>query len=463
MRTLATTVLMLALLTFAASPTQAAGLQYSYDDLFKGAARKTAQAVSHESVIRLTIDGIPPDSRRQFPGAPASGPLTFMDVSGQFSGDDLHVFIKGSFAAMLSADLETGMEMITAGGHTYLHGPLPSLGAPEDRWYQADELGSYGTTFEDLAMLDRLSNSSLKLSKLKDEALDGVTCGVYSASDRKAVETALGALFGSSGAGSQIAKPELRFWICNDGYVHQAQVTFDLDCTCDDGGAQARMPEQPEQLAAQAAPADAAGGLVSYALLLRYANMNRQIVIKAPTDAIPLEMESEEYGMNFATVYNGGNIRQEPSLKGKVLGQLHAGQTVILLERTPDSAWFRVDAPEAAGWVSASLLAIPEGVGERVPARVGASATRPAPTAQPQAPAGKLTARVFNGGNVRSAPNTKGRVLDQINAGETVELQARSADSAWFRISNTRGVVGWVHRSLLTIDRAVETSVPVAR
>lgn len=58
-----------------------------------------------------------------------------------------------------------------------------------------------------------------------------------------------------------------------------------------------------------------------------------------------------------ATVGNGGNIRFRPDVKtGTVLGQMHAGQTVTLIERTQDGGWYHVVAPEAEGWVSVTLL-----------------------------------------------------------------------------------------------------------
>ncbi|MFQ3632789.1 restriction endonuclease [Roseiflexus sp.] len=82
--------------------------------------------------------------------------------------------------------------------------------------------------------------------------------------------------------------------------------------------------------------------------------------------------------------------------------------------------------------------------------------TPPAPTPIPLA-----TAVVFNGGNVRAAPNLRGTVLDQIHAYETVVLLGRSPDGLWLRIINPRQQEGWVHRSLLTIDPAVEADLPV--
>ncbi|MGQ9895731.1 MAG: restriction endonuclease [Roseiflexus sp.] len=80
----------------------------------------------------------------------------------------------------------------------------------------------------------------------------------------------------------------------------------------------------------------------------------------------------------------------------------------------------------------------------------------PQPTAQPTPTAVPTerpvpTTTVFNGGNVRAAPNMRGAVLDQVHAGEIVELLGRSADGNWLYIRNPRGQVGWTHHTLLNL------------
>jgi SH3-like domain-containing protein len=154
-----------------------------------------------------------------------------------------------------------------------------------------------------------------------------------------------------------------------------------------------------------------------------------------------------------ATVFNGGNIRRQPKVtndKSDVVGQLHAGEIVALLERSQDNAWYRVKAPEAEGWVSATLLTVDPAIAKQVA------------VAGQTPPATGLTAMVFNGGNVRERPVT-GKVLDQINAKETVQLVEKTSDGAWYRITNIRNVTGWVSVTLLTIDSATAQKVPVAQ
>jgi hypothetical protein len=157
-----------------------------------------------------------------------------------------------------------------------------------------------------------------------------------------------------------------------------------------------------------------------------------------------------------ATVFHGGNIRPRPRIENTPnLPQVHANEVVTLLEKTADGAWYRVDAPEGTGWVSSTLLRIDGDVAKQVPV---AGQTPPTPGTTPSG----LTATVSHGGHVRETPVT-GRPVDEVNAGETVTLLAKTADGAWYRLTDVRGKTGWVHVSLLQIDPAVAKQVPVAR
>ncbi|MCS6840227.1 MAG: DUF2034 domain-containing protein [Roseiflexus sp.] len=80
----------------------------------------------------------------------------------------------------------------------------------------------------------------------------------------------------------------------------------------------------------------------------------------------------------------------------------------------------------------------------------------PTPTAR-----AVLTTTVLNGGNVRAAPNLRGTVLDQVHAGEIVELLGRSPDRNWLYIRNPRGQVGWTHRTLLNLETGLEERLEV--
>jgi hypothetical protein len=115
-------------------------------------------------------------------------------------------------------------------------------------------------------------------------------------------------------------------------------------------------------------------------------------------------------------------------------------------------------APTAAAASAATALAQQQATATLVTARTATAVAKlPTPT-----PEGGLSATVANGGNVREAP-VNGRPLDQVNAGEAIRLVAKNADSSWFKITYARNgatISGWVSRTLLTIDPAVEQQVP---
>jgi hypothetical protein len=115
-------------------------------------------------------------------------------------------------------------------------------------------------------------------------------------------------------------------------------------------------------------------------------------------------------------------------------------------------------APTAAASRDATALAQQQATATLVAARTAtALAKLPSPT-----PEGALAATVANGGNVREAP-INGRPLDQVNAGEAIRLLEKTQDGAWFKITYARNggaITGWVSRTLLTIDPAVEQQVP---
>jgi hypothetical protein len=177
----------------------------------------------------------------------------------------------------------------------------------------------------------------------------------------------------------------------------------------------------------------------------------------AATPAPPSPTATPEISLT-ATVFNGGNIRPrariEPCPK---CPQLHANDTVQLLEKTADGRWYRVIAREGTGWVSATLLRIDGQVAKQVPIEGQRTPPTPAPGAAPTG----LMAKVFNGGNIRERP-VGGRPLGQLRAGQTVELLEKTADGVWYRVIAPEAT-GWVHVSLLTIDAEVAKQVPIAK
>ncbi len=94
--------------------------------------------------------------------------------------------------------------------------------------------------------------------------------------------------------------------------------------------------------------------------------------------------------------------------------------------------------------------------------------TVPANTQPLQLPAALLglpitfTALVANGGNMRQLP-VNGAVLDQANAGETLDVVGRTVDAGWLLVGNPRGVTGWMSTTLLTVDPDVMPLIPTTQ
>lgn len=232
-------------------------------------------------------------------------------------------------------------------------------------------------------------------------------------------------MFGSLLGDQALSHVDMTLSVCPDGHLRQIDVSLSGDLL--------QMGQQlsvTANLMVQTPPPD--------------------MTITAP--AVFKPYPADKGGAGTATVYNGGNIRAKPDLNGEVYGQLHAGETVTVVSKTPDGRWYFVNAPEANGWVSVTLLTLDPEVVAAVPVYEAEDE---------ELVSGGPTATVFNGGNVREMPSVDGPVLDQIHAFEQVVLLSRTADGLWWKIRNPRGITGWVHRSLLTISDGAAQTVPV--
>jgi SH3-like domain-containing protein len=375
--------------------------------------------------------------------------VQILGLSGQFQRPNASFKMQGAYAAALEADEQLGLEVIQVNGVTYLRWPRSSGSIIAYRWYAITQAIPLPSDPAAAASVD--SPDLLGVRSNGVEALDGQQCAISTASGPRAALRMTRKLI-SEGETTKdevlgVSNSSFKFWTCADGYVHQIQMAFDYNCTC----------QQTRQISFN--PAAVAPPQVSVELQLHYSAFSGRFVIAAPENALPFDNTLSTYQPLTANVYNGGNIRQQPNLHSRVLGQLHAGQVVQLQLKSADGRWYYVAAPEATGWVSATLLTIDPRIAAQVPIAVDQS---PPATPQP-APSSALTATVFNGGNVRAAPNRQGQVLDQIHAGETVRLLKKTAGGEWYAITNPRGVTGWVHVSLLTISRATAAQVPVGK
>lgn len=144
----------------------------------------------------------------------------------------------------------------------------------------------------------------------------------------------------------------------------------------------------------------------------------------------------------LASVGNGGNVRRLPIITAEnVVGGVNAGEQVQLIARTPNGAWYRVrTVRDELGWVSATLLQVP---------------------AEAQVPVAAVVT-VFTNGPLYERPDQASTELDRVNLDEVVELKQKSADGAWYEVTNVRDISGWVLATLLGVPDEVAQSVPVA-
>jgi uncharacterized protein YgiM (DUF1202 family) len=170
------------------------------------------------------------------------------------------------------------------------------------------------------------------------------------------------------------------------------------------------------------------------------------------------------------TVFGNGGLYERPDLSSTQLERVNIDEVVELLQKTAAGDWYQVrNLRDIVGWVPTTLLGIPDDVGARVPVEGTQSPpiSAAAPTATPAADTTPgdgtgVSANVINGGNVRRDPVVaQDNVVGGVNAGETVVLLARNADSTWYKVRTIRNEEGWVSASLLEIDAATAAQVPV--
>ena len=209
-------------------------------------------------------------------GAPIASPDGMVEVismKGEVVGKNSRIAIGGLFAAFLSGDPQKSTEFITVDGKSYIRGPAPLFGAPDDAWYELPPgQQSPAETVDPDQITGSLRGSNVDLSRFTPggfETLDGQRCAIF-VGDR---ETTVNLLTGVNQQGTlpfalqDVDQAETRLSICEDGRLHK--MTIDVTGTAE----------------GQTEP-------TSFSMLLRLFDFNSAIRIVAPTDARPLEPPS---------------------------------------------------------------------------------------------------------------------------------------------------------------------------
>lgn len=281
-------------------------------------------------------------------GAVVADGAPLMDYSATFNGDDL------AFRFTMPADGAPAgqpqtLDIVTVGGITYARGPLPLAGAEQPVWYTLGTRPPPATTppFTAARLIDLLTERIDLAALATDgtEEIAGQACTRY----RGGLDVALGMMdsFGRpttpeamaaeatpvvprmEAQGYTFGPAEALVWVCGE-QVRRVQASV-----------QGTGPADPAaaftlQTSLDLTEVDASSGIAA------------PVEPVAPGEAVPL-----------ATVFNGGNLRAQPTLQGEIQDQIHAGESVRLLAMSADAGWYRIVNPrDVVGWVSASLLRV---------------------------------------------------------------------------------------------------------
>jgi hypothetical protein len=117
------------------------------------------------------------------PAASADGMIEIINLKGEVAGDNSRIVLSGFFAALLSGDPERGTEFLTADGKSYIRGPAPLFGAPDDAWYELPpDQQSPAETVDPDQITGSLRSGNVDLSRFTPggfETLDGQRCAIF--------------------------------------------------------------------------------------------------------------------------------------------------------------------------------------------------------------------------------------------------------------------------------------------
>jgi hypothetical protein len=197
------------------------------------------------NVYRLQMDM---SAKGVITGTSATQEMSLINMTAEVNNKDVHIAMKGMVAVLFTGDPNAAFEMMSVGGKEYVKGPMPLLGAKENKWYvlpNPQGTSSMSTTPEEF--YGTFLNGDVDLysfTKTRTESLDRLQCDVYSASPTEAMRafTSLSPDLNLTNAQIQQleqiqGKAELALWICADGFVHQMRMGMEgKDATGKTGG-----------------------------------------------------------------------------------------------------------------------------------------------------------------------------------------------------------------------------------
>jgi hypothetical protein len=211
------------------------------------------------------------------PGA-EDEPITLVVMKGEVNGTDTHFTLQGILTAFLGIDPAKTFEVISVDGKAYLKGPVPLLGATEEKWYEAPAQAASVAQppLTPGTFLESFGESGINPADFKQagtESLDGKSCQVFSG-DKAAVVNAFSKLGGATGATQEdldsIDNAEFKFWVCDDGYLHQVKMLIE-----------GHEKDKPDEKG-------------TFEILMKISDFDANIQIAPPAEATPLELPGQD-------------------------------------------------------------------------------------------------------------------------------------------------------------------------
>ncbi len=260
---------------------------------FTDAFKKMSSASSYRLDISRTGAGIfSPLNGMQSPNAtvtpaPTGSPATpDIAIKGSISGKDSDLTLSGLMASFSGSDATTGIQIITVGDKSYLHGPIPAMGATENKWYvmPTDVAQSIVPAVDPSTLFGSLLETGVdpnSFTKVSTETLDNHSCDIYAGNKDITLKAFQDLFKNSQNSSFVIDSADSRFWLCDDGYIHQTRLTID-----------AHVPGT----AAQGSTPAAASQTGSFLLTMHVYDFGAQMNIQAPPNAVPLQVPGATSG-----------------------------------------------------------------------------------------------------------------------------------------------------------------------
>lgn len=148
-------------------------------------------------------------------------------------------------------------------------------------------------------------------------------------------------------------------------------------------------------------------------------------------------------------------LRAEPSTRSAQVGGLPFGETVDILGRSQNHAWYQVARSNGqTGWAFATWIRITEGSFDSLPYTDGSRPVQPTP------PTTGLIAQAFGNMRIRSGPGTNFPQISLAQWGTQVQVLGISPDGQWLKVQHG-DVVGWSSAPWFRFVQGSLAEVPV--